>query len=528
MRFLPLVPLMVWLSWSDRPAAAGADASADAVTDPGPLLTLLALLLPTVAVMAAWGRSLVRRHPFGRLPTRRFQLGLLGARAFIVAWYALCVFGLGFGAWVNAVLDPFAPWHLRLPGLLLGTGPVLLGWLGLAWASYPVERAQREGALLDRLNAGLNVHAPPGLRDALAMQFRTQVLFLLAPILATLAVRDVAAFAFAMAGSRITEGAEGILFLASLAVVFVASPELLVRVLRARPLPPSPLRDRLEVMAHRLGLRYRDILVWHTSYGIGNAAVMGLVPRFRYVLLTDLLIETLDDRQIEAVFAHEAGHVRHRHLMWYVVFFAIFLLSMAGPAELVWREFDRLNVASRLLPSDLVVFVAFSGVFLAMFGMLSRLFERQADLYAARSVESLHVSRALVSRRAPVGPMGAESFVSALVRVAEINHLPMDGGAAAAVAGRHPLRALIARASEATIHFLHPSVPARVAHLREIAGEPARAERFDRRVAAVMLGMVVALTMLATWVGVGYLRQQQQTAAQPITFDPAGSIVGVQ
>lgn len=509
---LPLIALMLWLSWSDRPAEAGAS------MDPMPLFTLLAAIVPSVAILAVWGRWLVRKYPFGRLPTRRYQLGLTGTRAILVTWYAICIFGLGFGDWVNAVLAPLEPWHVRLPGVLLGTGPILLAWVGLAWASYPVERAVREGRLLDQLDAGLSVHAPPNLRDALATHVRTQVLFLLAPILATIAIRDAVAVGFVLAGARMGEATEGVVFLGSLALVMVASPELLIRILRARPLAPSPLRTRLESLAARLGLKYRDILIWHTSHGIGNAAVMGLLPRFRYVLLTDLLIETLDDEQIEAVFAHEAGHVRHRHLLWYVVFFAIFALAMAGPGELVWHQLRRLGIDHAGVPSDLVVFVGFAAFFLALFGMLSRLFERQADWFAARAAS---VNGAVPAPRAA----GAESFVSALVRVAQINHMPIE--AAIAAAPRHPLRALAAWAIEATVHFLHPSVPARVEHLRAIARDARSAERFDRRVATVMLVMIVVLTMLATWVGVGYLRQQQ-AAAQITVLDPIEATYDVQ
>ena len=68
-------------------------------------------------------------------------------------------------------------------------------------------------------------------------------------------------------------------------------------------------------------MRYRDILVWRTHSNMGNAAVMGILPHMRYVLLSDLLLETMTDEQIEAVFAHEMGHVVHRHMAWFVLFF---------------------------------------------------------------------------------------------------------------------------------------------------------------------------------------------------------------
>ena len=73
-------------------------------------------------------------------------------------------------------------------------------------------------------------------------------------------------------------------------------------------------------------MRYRDILLWKTEYNMGNAAVMGFVPRLRYILMSDLLLETMTDEQIEAVFAHELGHVVHRHMSWYVVFMVVLVL----------------------------------------------------------------------------------------------------------------------------------------------------------------------------------------------------------
>ena len=56
------------------------------------------------------------------------------------------------------------------------------------------------------------------------------------------------------------------------------------------------------------------MLTWRTRHQIGNAAVMGFIPQVRYILLTDLLLETMSDEQIEAVFAHEMGHVLADHV----------------------------------------------------------------------------------------------------------------------------------------------------------------------------------------------------------------------
>ena len=58
-----------------------------------------------------------------------------------------------------------------------------------------------------------------------------------------------------------------------------------------RSLPDGPLRRRLERTARRVGFRFTDLLVWDTRQIMVNACVTGVLPWFRYVLLTDALIE---------------------------------------------------------------------------------------------------------------------------------------------------------------------------------------------------------------------------------------------
>src|SRR5699024_9049444 len=120
----------------------------------------------------------------------------------------------------------------------------------------------------------------------------------------------------------IGDSIDSVASLTALGVVYIMAPELLRRVLDTRSLPAGALRTRLQNLCNRTGMRARDILHWETNSLMGNAAVMGLFPRVRYILMTDLLLETMTDEQIEAVFAHEIGHVHYRHMLWYVVLIA--------------------------------------------------------------------------------------------------------------------------------------------------------------------------------------------------------------
>src|SRR6185437_8635259 len=54
--------------------------------------------------------------------------------------------------------------------------------------------------------------------------------------------------------------------------------------------------------------------------GMGNAMVIGIVPWVRYVVFTDRLLEDFTPEEIEAVFGHEIGHIRHHHMLYYLGF----------------------------------------------------------------------------------------------------------------------------------------------------------------------------------------------------------------
>src|SRR5205823_2048878 len=128
-------------------------------------------------------------------------------------------------------------------------------------------------------------------------QLRLQILFTLIPIVLILFLRDLIYTALVQTGAIAprSQVAEPIILMCSSISVFVVAPAILKHVLRTQPLPDSPLRNKLEEMCRRSRLRYRDILVWRTDNNMGNAAVMGILPWIRYILLSDLLLETMTD-----------------------------------------------------------------------------------------------------------------------------------------------------------------------------------------------------------------------------------------
>src|SRR4051812_19897286 len=437
-----------------------------------------------VVLMSVWSRLLARRvggEHLGRT-LDRYNRATEMARYFVPAWFAVGLFALGWGRVIAAWVPLAEPY--RTPGILLGTLPAFAAWMGLWWAQYPADRAFKEQSLLYHANEGLPIHAPPGFATFFVEHLRQQLCFTLAPILLIIAARDLLTAAFLAAGSHLPrDGSADLLFFPVSVAVFALAPELLRRVIPTTPLPENwPLRKRLEAMCERAGLRYRDILLWRTNSSMGNAMVMGLFPRVRYIFLSDLLLETMRDEEIEAVFAHEVGHIVHRHMWWYLVFTAILMLFSMGPLSLALNHIPGLAIYASMPEARQLEIAAYQeqiaaavglAMFIVLFGLLSRRFERQADVYAARTMQA-HVDRGPVvirhvnpemvtaggggggaavamagvgagvaevavgpivsatmvmpAEQSYVGEYGASVVASALNRVARINNIPVAAG----------------------------------------------------------------------------------------------------
>jgi len=159
-------------------------------------------------------------------------------------------------------------------------------------------------------------------------------------------------------------------------------------------LPEGALRSRLEYLLKRSGIDAASLRVIEASKRTRrvNASVTGLGAH-RRIFLHDTLLEQLSADEVEAVVAHEAGHVHFKHLgkAWG----GLGLLGLAG--AYVVAEITR---HANLEPAEAVgvLLAAYPSILLSVRPLLVRIsrgFEFQADGFAAMQCGAGAVQKAL-------------------------------------------------------------------------------------------------------------------------------------
>jgi Zn-dependent protease with chaperone function len=187
-----------------------------------------------------------------------------------------------------------------------------------------------------------------------------------------------------------------VLFFALLMIIFmIFAPPLVVQLWSCKPLEEGTRRSLIERFCQNENFHVREIVLWPGQGGTFiTAGVMGLFGRYRYLLVTQGLLDILDEEELHAVLAHEMGHVKEHHLFFYLVFllgylvlaypisgFSLLLfLTSDVPLTLMTRtdhEFLTLISIVSTLPLLLLLVLYFR----FLFGFFIRNFERQADLY---------------------------------------------------------------------------------------------------------------------------------------------------
>ena len=177
-----------------------------------------------------------------------------------------------------------------------------------------------------------------------------------------------------------------------LSVLIFLTPPMIRYIWRCVPLPEGHLRRRIVDFTAKEGLRFSDFLIWPLESSLCTAAVVGIIPAFRYIIITPCLIEHLSDEEIEAVLAHECAHVKKRHILWYILFLTVYSFVLFKVFEVAWAWlgsrmfFVKILIEIQDFPSlaSMLAIIPVAGTmaiyFRFLMGYFMRNFERQADL----------------------------------------------------------------------------------------------------------------------------------------------------
>ncbi|HKV63743.1 MAG TPA: M48 family metalloprotease [Candidatus Acidoferrum sp.] len=182
------------------------------------------------------------------------------------------------------------------------------------------------------------------------------------------------------------------------------------------PLAKESLQERLTQLAAKAHLRVGTIYEWRISEKTrrANALVTG-IGSARRILLTDTLISSLSEDEVDAIVAHELGHcalhhVRARLLLQSLIFVAIFyVIGLAVRHRLVIFTDGNGSWSDLTLVPGFFIFWSLGYLYgNVLLNGLSRKQERAADLY----------SWTLLGRSGP--------FITAMRKLTELNLFVFD------------------------------------------------------------------------------------------------------
>ncbi len=259
-----------------------------------------------------------------------------------------------------------------------------------------------------------------------------------------------------------------------LSFVILFFPPLVRRLWGCELIPEGPLRDHLTEFCAKQNFT-SEYYYWPLFEGrVLTAGVMGMVPKLRYILITPALIETMTLEELDAVMAHEIGHVKRKHLLLYVFLIGSFSVFTGMLVEPVWifflsRDFffsfiDKVDLSPQ---SILNIFFAVPLLLLLLlyfryvFGYFLRNFERQADLNVFTAIGN------------------CSSLISAFEKIAVISGNTRD---------------------QPSWH--HFGIGERVDYLEKCEREPSWIERHNRKVRWSLIGYLLILL-----IGIGSIKQ---------------------
>lgn len=309
--------------------------------------------------------------------------------------------------------------------------------------------------------------------DFISIRFRLYFLLVLLPISLFVLARDLAAISSALPDS-VASMMTGMSFIA----VLVFFPLMILFIWKTSKIQPNVVRDELLLICKQHHLRVLDVRRWDTGNQVINAVVVGMVPRFRMILLSDGLLKHFEPNEVEAVLRHEAGHIRLWHLPTRLLFMALPLIALAiCDFQGFSFQADADNMLNWLGGPFLLPLTGLAIYVLLTTMWLSHQMEYEADIYAIQS-DLDDDTQAAPSLR-PICPERAADMRNTLLRLAAVSPSELDRRT-----------------------FFHPSIRDRIDFIERVSESAPIAARFKvgfarRRLSLILLLCLICVLMVA-------------------------------
>jgi Zn-dependent protease with chaperone function len=125
-----------------------------------------------------------------------------------------------------------------------------------------------------------------------------------------------------------------------------------------------------------------------------NAYVMGVLPFTYIIVITKNLFSILSDREIESLIAHEEGHIKKNHLVKSLIAVSLFF-AFSGIIQTFY--ISPLRDSNKYYVYIFCIYIALtSGIISFLLGLINKIFEKEADSYAAQITEKSAIISALI------------------------------------------------------------------------------------------------------------------------------------
>lgn len=383
------------------------------------------------------------------------------------------------------VVIPFATWSVTsdsvgavqaLIGSWIGLDeaiaatPPLLALLAIAWAEHPLHDRMRQAMMVRQLDEGGTMERPPTRSESTMSHARAMLAMPLVPVFLLVCWHETTE-----AMTSLPEWLARTIDIGGTLAIITIAPAIVVRVLGTRSLETGELRERIDDLCKQMGARIRGVRLWTNPSA--NAAILGLLPWARYMLVTEPLLRGMPRHELDAVVAHELAHVRQHHVLWIVLSMLALVTALSFGQPVVTGRLIGIGVPPGI--AEIVSLVLVLCLAILGFGSISRMIERHADARAAVAVGQ-EIALNQEESGTHVHPGGPASMAAALDRVCALN-------------GVDPRR----------WGFRHGSVAQRQRALARLPGLPAASLPIDRRIRALRWATVLALVGMGGFMLVG-------------------------